>query len=391
MAPPGQRRLHCHTAIGPLETAALTSLPMRVLILLFLSSLTWWHASPVPSWPATIDGGAWPTAHVQGVAVDAQRGHVYLSFTTVLVKMDTHGRVLGTVEGFTGHLGDLAFNPGDRRLYGSLEYKAQRAFYIAVVDVDRIDRVGIKAQDSSTFRTVYLPEVVADYTADMDGNGRFDGDTGATPDHRFGCSGIDGVSFGPRFGQESGKPFLTIAYGIYGNPDRRDNDHQVLLQYDAADWVARYARPLIETAPHRSGPARPAGKYFVRTGNTTYGVQNLEYDAHGHRWLLGVYAGRKPQFPNYTLFAVPAAAQPVAGRIDGTSEQGLRLPLAQEGRHDTATGIRGWMQKADVGIVALGDGWFYLAENGKRDGLQTATLRLMRWTGDADAPFAPAP
>lgn len=364
---------------------------MRTLVLLALTSLLWWQPSASPSWPTTIDGGAWPTAHVQGIAVDADRGHVYLSFTTLLVKMDPEGRVLGTVEGLTGHLGDLAFNQSDRRLYGSLEYKKEQAFYIAVVDVDRVDRVGMKAQDSSAFRTVYLPEVVADYSADEDGDGHFDGDTGNTLDHRFGCSGIDGVAFGPRFGSVSGRSYLTVAYGIYGNTRRTDNDHQVLLQYDVADWVARYARPLIESAPHRSGPARPDGKYFVRTGNTTYGVQNLEYDAYGRRWLLGAYAGRKPGFPNYTLFAVAAAATPVEGPIAGTSARGRILPLAEEGRRDPATGIRGWMQKADVGMAALGEGWFYLATNGARGGLQTATLRLVRWTGDADAPFVPAP
>ncbi len=35
------------------------------------------------------------------------------------------GNVIGTVEGFTGHLGDLDFNTQDGRVYGSLEYKAE--------------------------------------------------------------------------------------------------------------------------------------------------------------------------------------------------------------------------------------------------------------------------
>ena len=29
----------------------------------------------------------------------------------------------------------------------------------------------------------------------------FDGNIGDTADHRYGCSGIDGVAFGPRFGR----------------------------------------------------------------------------------------------------------------------------------------------------------------------------------------------
>src|SRR5690606_7748561 len=133
------------------------------------------------------------------------------------------------------HLGDLDFNGEDGKVYGSLEYKADEAFYIAVIDVSRLDRVGAEAGETDIFRTVYLPEVAKDYSADVNGDGRFDGDIAETPDHRYGCSGIDGVAFGPAFGQTGGKRFLTVAYGIYGNSDRTDNDHQVLLQYDIAE------------------------------------------------------------------------------------------------------------------------------------------------------------
>jgi hypothetical protein len=189
------------------------------------------------------------------------------------------------------------------------------------------------------------------------------------------------VSFGPRFGETGDTSFLTVAYGVYGDTKRADNDHQVLLQYDAHDWVARYARPLIEAAPHRSGPAKVDGKYFVYTGNTTYGVQNLEYDEAGKRWLMGVYAGKKKSFPNYTMFAVEAAAKPASAKLTGTGDSGLLLPLADEGLRNDTSGVRGWFQKADVGIVSLGDGLFYLAANGSRDGKQTGRLELNRWVG----------
>ena len=129
-----------------------------------------------------------------------------------------------------------------------------------MIDVSRLDRVGLEAQSSEIFRTVFLPEVAADYTADLDGDGVFAGDTGKTADHRYGCSGIDGVSFGPQFGRTDGPPLLTVAYGIYANLARSDNDHQVLLQYDIADW-ARYAR--TRTPPARQGAKQccaPLGK-----------------------------------------------------------------------------------------------------------------------------------
>lgn len=360
-------------------------------------------ADALPPLPLTQHGGSWDSGHVQGIAVDRRGGYIYYSFTNLLAKYDFSGNLVGTLTGWTGHLGDLDFNAADGKVYGSLEYKKDEAFYIAVIDVARIDRVGINARDIDILRTVYLPEVVADYTADVNGDGSFDGDDGkyhdnvtASPDHRYGCSGIDGVSFGPQFGSSSGPQLLTVAYGIYGNTTRSDNDHQVLLQYNVTDWH-RLARPLVESAPHHSGPEAVHGKYFVRTGNTSYGVQNLAYDAAQQRWFMGVYQGKKTSFPNYLMFAVDARAAPMRGDLVGVRaqgsgqwEQGSLLPLADAGLKDAGTGIRGWNQKADVGIQPVGDGLFYLVENFKKEGRQSATLQLMRWTGDAQQPFVAA-
>jgi hypothetical protein len=350
---------------------------------------------PHPVSPSTdprvrVNGGWWRTSHVQGVAADLDRGHLYFSFTTLLVKTDLHGALLGTVEGFTGHLGDVTFNPADRRLYASLEYKAAAAFYVAVFDVDAIDRPGIRAGDADVVRTVHLAEVARDYSAAADQDVVFGGDRADTMDHRFGCSGIDGISFGPEFGAASGSPqLLTVAYGVYENLRREDNDHQVLLQYRVEGWD-RLARPLDEAAPHRSGPPAPDGKCFVRTGNTRFGVQNLEYDRWSERWFLGVYAGSKPTFPNYTLFTVDATLPPVDGPLLGVpGERGPLLRLAEDGLWDPITGIRGWYQKADVGLESLGDGLFYLSRASAVAGLQTSDLTLCRWTGDRAHPFEP--
>lgn len=359
-------------------------------------------AQPMPDLPLRQNGGTWDSGHVQGIAIDARGGYIYYSFTNLLAKYDFSGKLIGTLVGWTGHLGDLDFNPADGKVYGSLEYKKDKAFYIAVIDVSRLDRVGMDASRTEIFRTVYLPEVAKDYSADLNGDGRFDGDDGkfrgdvtASLDHRYGCSGIDGVSFGPAFGRTDGRRYLTVAYGIYGNVDRSDNDHQVLLQYDVTGW-SRYAQPLTETAPHRQGPASAHGKYFVRTGNTRYGVQNLSYDETLQRWFMSVYQGNKPAFPNYLLFAVDARERPVLADLVGVPkpegrgwEQGRLLTLAQDGLKDAATSIRGWNHKADVGIQSVGKGLFYLATNAGGKGAQTADLTLMRWTGDAQKPFVP--
>jgi hypothetical protein len=352
-------------------------------------------ATQTPRLPLAQNGGTWPSGHVQGIAVDVRGGYLYYSFTNLLAKYDFSGKLVGTLVGWTGHLGDLDFNPADGKLYGSLEYKADQAFYVAVIDGSRLDRVGIEAGKTEIFRTVYLPEVAKDYTADMDGDGRFGGNRADTPDHRYGCSGIDGVGFGPAFGRVDGPRYLTVAYGIYRHTGRSDNDHQVLLQYDISDWD-EYAQPLTEADPHRSGPGKPEGKYFVRTGNTRYGVQNLAYDPALQRWFLGVYRGSKASFPNYLLFAVDARTPPATGDLVGVPnfrgrgwEQGRLLALADDGLKEAATGVRGWNQKADVGFQPVGQGLFYLAVEAGREGAQTSDVSLMRWTGDAHRPFVP--
>lgn len=352
---------------------------LRTSTLLLSLSLT--APSPLPartpSFPAEQRAGPFKSGHVQGIAVDRERGYVYYSFTDMLAKYDFRGRLVGTLSGWTGHLGDLDFNDADGRVYGSLEYGKQDAFYIAVIDGSRIDRVGMNVRDDALLRAVYLPEVTRDYAA---------------PGHRYGCSGIDGVAFGPAFGRVDGPRYLTVAYGIYGDTARSDNDHQVLLQYDASDW-ARHARPLDEAQLHKSGPEMPRTKIFVRTGNTRYGVQNLAYDESLRRWFMGVYTGAKPAFPNFSLFAVDARARPEAGDLigvpakEGTGwEQAKLLPLADDGLPHPS-GIRGWHHKADVGFQPLGRGIYFLLKNSKTREGQSAEVALMRWTGSSTAPF----
>ncbi|WP_299166286.1 hypothetical protein [uncultured Arthrobacter sp.] len=346
----------------------------------------------IENYPLSIDSGSWDAGHIQGIAIDEKNGYVYHSFTDMLVKTDLEGNVVGTVEGFTGHLGDLDFNTKDGRVYGSLEYKAEKSFYIAIFDVDQITEVGMDAEDSGIVTAIYLEEVVEDYTADMNGDGRFDGNTGNTADHRYGSSGIDGVSFGPEFGKKNGKQQLMVAYGVYRNNARSDNDHQVLLQYDISGWK-KYERPLTQADPHTSGPADEDAKYFIHTGNTHYGVQNLSYDDDSNLWYMGVYRGSKPEYPNRTLYVVDGTAAPQEQIIEGqsTKETGLVVPLLQQGLHHEPTGIYGWEFKSDVGIEPIGDGYFYVArdfdDHSSGHKQEAATLVLYRWTGEGASGF----
>ena len=350
-----------------------------------------------PNLPREIFSGLWKTPHVQGIAIDTAREYIYYSFTTTLVKTDLRGNLIGTVEGIVGHLGCMDFCDADGCVYSSLEFKLdsigrgilaslgsdrklESAFYIARFDVSKIDRVGMDAERDGIMTAVYLPEVVRDYL-------------GSTPDgaeHIHGCSGIDGTSFGPAFGTKGGKQYLNVAYGVYGDVSRTDNDYQVILTYDP-DELAPYFRPLSQDSLHHSGPDKPLHKYFVFTGNTNYGIQNLEYDGFTGNWFLAVYRGEKDVFPNYPFFIVDGAKAPITAQLRGFPEgvTGETLSLLPAGQYDEKSGVWGWdFPRGDTGLFALDNGYYYISHNGIAPEKESFTrVRLYRWTGNAPAPL----
>lgn len=340
--------------------------------------------------------------HVQGVVVDTKRGYAYFSFTTSLIKTNLKGEIIGSIDGFVGHLGCLDVNPEDGRIYASLEYKndkigkgilkglgdnskqvQQSSFHIAIIDGDKITRQGMDAEKDNIVNTVYVKEAVDDYIATVSNKGK-------QVEHRYGCSGIDGIAFGPQFGKKQGKLFLNVAYGIYGETSRSDNDYQVLLQYDA-NTLKQYERPLSQSNFSLVGPEKPLNKYFVYTGNTSYGIQNLEYDPNTRYWFAAVYKGKKAEFPNYSLFAIDGAKKPVSRELKGfdDKEKGTVLQLAKTGIHDKKSGVSGWSFKwGSTGIQSLGNGYFYISQSGiSKDKKQYCKLQLYRWTGQALNPF----
>ena len=155
--------------------------------------------------------------HVQGIALDREKGFMYFSFTSSFIKTDLHGNIIGTINRIQGHLGAMTLGP-DGRVYASLECKddvigssiadrlgveklshEQSVFYVAIIDVDRIDREGMDPEKDGVMTTVCIREACRDYV-----------------DHTYGCSGIDGVTFAPAIGKKDKKLYLYVAYGIYG-------------------------------------------------------------------------------------------------------------------------------------------------------------------------------
>ena len=335
--------------------------------------------------------GTWGKCHIQGIAVDRKGGYIYYSFTTKLVKATLDGEIIGSLDGLVGHLGCIAFNEDDGRVYGSLEYKNDNigkgilnalgdsekyedGFYIARFDVDKIDRLDIPAENSGIMNCIYLSEVVSDYL----GVGK--NKKGEEVPHRYGCSGIDGTTFAP-LPAKSGdsKKYLYVSYGVYFDTEREDNDHQVILCYDIADWDS-YARPLDQKNMHKSGPEKPLHKYFVYTGNTSFGVQNLEYDRHTDSILMAVYRGYKPEFPNYDLFALDLTREAKVEKLVGIGEEGELLSLKKIGKNREGEEIYGWyFPHGSTGLYSFGNGEWLISENRLTTEGQCSYIYKYRW------------
>jgi len=200
-----------------------------------------------------------------------------------------------------------------------------------------------------------------------------------------------GIAFAPSIGSpNSSKKFLYVAYGIYGDTARSDNDHQVILKYDVSDW-GKYAQKLLQDKLHHSGPKKPLDKYFLKTGNTRYGIQNLAYDSYTGNLFAAVYFGSKTQFPNYDLFVIDGKKQPVKSYIrpDNQDIKVKTLSLLNAGPKDPKSGIRGWPFKwGSTGLCSLGDGLFYISHNSKaKDGKQQSVIYKYKWVGDDQNAF----
>ena len=175
------------------------------------------------------------------------------------------------------------------------------------------------------------------------------------------------MTFAPKPGARGGASDLYVAYGIYGDTTRTDNDHQVLLRYEPQTLLP-FAKALDQNHMHTCGPAKPDGKSFVYTGPTHYGLQNLEYDAaHGYM-MAAVYRGQKEQFPNYAMYFIDCSRGAERMALTGLAEQGDTLPLAPVGLRDADSGLYGSLfPLGATGMIALGGGQYYFSREFKNE------------------------
>ena len=350
--------------------------------------------------PKQLFSGFWKEGHVQGIAVDAARGFVYYSFTTILLKTDFDGNPVGSVENLAGHLGCIQFDAKRNLVYGSLELKHDQigkgiiarigydpsqedAFYAVCFDVEKIDRMRMDAERDDVMKAVWLRDVVDDYRETDQASGE---------PHRYGCSGIDGTSLGPAFGQAPDAPEkLMIAYGVYENRDRDDCNYQVIRQYDPSVFET-YGKPLCQSAPHHSGPEHSEEVYFLYTGNTVYGIQNLEYDAFSRNWLVSVYVGHREEFTNFPMFQIDGRIAPREEELRGRAgERGKVLTLAKAGEEGKQGIFGSFFPYGSTGIAAMGDGYFYFSipESNKAEKSFCSRPTLYRLAPENKALFLP--
>lgn len=332
--------------------------------------------------PLSLASGSWDVVHCQGIAVDMKNEYIYYSYTHTFVKCDFKGNVIGTITGIKGHLGDICFNEEDGKVYSTLNPPGKKALYVAIIDVDNLDEIGLNAVKSGLIRTVHLKDAYADFSAKVTVNEK-------EYKKRYGVTGLDGITFGPSFDSGKGN-YLTVACGIYSQPERPDNDYQVLLQYDVKTWWKIYSEPLSYKTYHQSGPACD-GKYFLYTGNTTFGVQTMTYFDEMNLWLLNVYHTKKSGFRKHTLFTIDGDIKPVEKELIGQPEPDVQkvLTLYCDGDYDSKNDIYGWYsQKGSLGIDYIGDCLFYIIHPFETwYETQTAVAYLYVWDSSQRSPF----
>ena len=202
------------------------------------------------------------------------------------------------------------------------------------------------AERDGVLRVVRLKDVCEDYKA----NG-----------HRFGCSGIDGITC---CGYTANERSLFVAYGIYGDTQRDDNDNQILLRLPI-DKVQKSLSPLCQNTVKDIAGIIADEKIFILTGNTTFGIQNLEYDPYLNKMIAAVYRGKKPQFNNYSMFLIDLEKEhTVTGR---------------ERRYgsECAKGLD--FEYGTTGIAALGNGYYYFSQDGKNERGYFTNVQMYRY------------
>lgn len=304
--------------------------------------------------------------HVQGVDADRYGDYFYYSFMDRLVKQDNEGRIVGSVTGFDGHLGDVAYNKQDGKVYSTLTSDTEKKCYIAVFNPDAITRMNMTPAEVCTF--VYVGAPVAALAAT---NGYELTDEWLATGGKYGVTNsIDSCTFGPKFGADDGKYYLTLGLGAAakatkitvngaqkGAVDRTDNDYLVIVQFDVSDW-GDFASSILAEA---GGPESFDGMYFHYYGYHDYGIQNICYDAYQDIYFMAAYDGSKGAATTpYSFYALDAKAVEEKTLVGNGEETGAVISSKyglSAGNYD-----KGYAYFCSVGFVSMHDGSYYMCD-----------------------------
>lgn len=384
------------------------------------------------------DAATEASSHLQGICVDDDMQYAYLSYTDTLLKLDlASGKVVGSVCDFGpgsfvaeggAHLGCLAYYNG--KVYGSLEYKSPgKKFFLAVFDPEKITQIGMSFENMEEgVDGVLLYEPTQDFRDPLNDTPSSEDGTAVNNEplgHKFGCSGIDGVTFGKIPGDTSGKVYCLVAYGIYANDEawlnRYDNNYNIIRVYDPEMFDERY------DMAHKSGDKvlrrftyerglemdfeeeealKAVDTLYVWTGTTNWGCQNLEAERDSRDLVLYTYPTPKKGWEKWSeqdaIFVIDgdAKAQEKAievgqsnqnadgtihqsaldkaetYKIDGQFPQGKHVRLkcicgqhcspqewADTGYTALVCGVPRDSATATFGIVSLGNHYYFMAHD----------------------------
>lgn len=232
-------------------------------------------------------------------------GFMYWSFTDCIIKTDLDGNVICGTDIIGGHLGDCDYRNG--KIYASYlknslpghPWEDWTGFKIYVFD----------ASDLTVLNIINLD--ICDYYKSIT----------CTDNDTRGFQGIDGVTIAPD--TADGREKLFVACALYTG-ERYSN--QIILRFDLD---GKY-----ET------------EYHIPTGNTVYGIQNLDYDWHDKEFWFTTYGAAYPYQPAEVLYCLS---------------------------DDLKTIKQSYRYSTPYGIECLGNGEFYASldygENGNKSGI----------------------
>ncbi len=200
-------------------------------------------------------------AHMQGFT--SSKENMYWSFTTALAKTTLTGTMKAQVEVHGGHLGDCDYHDG--KIYASYlgnalpghDWNDWTSFKLYVFD----------AEDLRVLDIINL-DICDEYKRIT-----------CTPEDTRGFQAVDGVAIAPD--PVTGEDRIFVACALY-NGEKYSN--QIILQFT---MDGKY-----ET------------EYHIPTGNTVFGIQNLDYDAENKEFWFSTYGASEPYQAKEMLFCV---------------------------------------------------------------------------------------